>query len=185
VIRVNLAPPEKRRGIRGFTLRLPSLNLGMLVGIAYAVVVFGVVVYLSTLWSAESRLNARIARDQQELATLKAQLVEINKVRERAVEMQRRVQTIEQLTKNQGRPLLVIDAFLDAVPPDLWITGLEERGAALKVTGSAFSSTAIADLMSNLRRTGKFLDVDITVARQDLSKSPSPVTFEVTCRFVG
>jgi hypothetical protein len=39
--------------------------------------------------------------------------------------------------------------------------------------------------MSNLRRGGKFLDVDITVAKQDVSKSPSPVTFEVTCRFGG
>jgi hypothetical protein len=37
--------------------------------------------------------------------------------------------------------------------------------------------------MANLRQAGKFKEVDIVVAKQDLSKSPSPVTFEVTCHF--
>jgi Tfp pilus assembly protein PilN len=187
VIRVNLAPPERRVGVGGFELSLPQikLNLGLAVAVVYTVVALGVAVYVVALWRAESRLSAQIVRDQQELATLRVQLAPYIKVKEQAAEMQRRVQTIEELTKNQGRPILILDAFLDAVPPDLWITALEERGAALKVAGAAFSTTAVADLMFNLRRAGKFLDVDITVARQDVSKSPSPVTFEVTCRFGG
>jgi len=38
-------------------------------------------------------------------------------------------------------------------------------------------------LMTNLRASGKFKDVDIVVSRQDLAKVPRLVTFEVTCRF--
>jgi Tfp pilus assembly protein PilN len=187
VIRINLAPPERRVGVGGFEWSLPQLklNLGLAVVVVYAVVALGLAVYIVALWRAESRLSAQIVRDQQELATLKVQLAPFTRVKEQAAEMQRRVQTIEQLTKNQGRPILILDAFLDAVPPDLWITSLAESGAALRVSGSAFSTTAVSDFMSNLRRGGKFLDVDITVAKQDVSKSPSPVTFEVTCRFGG
>jgi Tfp pilus assembly protein PilN len=185
VIKVNLAPPERRRGVRGFELRLPTLNLGVLVVAVYAVAVVAIAIYGVALWRQESRLAAELARDQTELATLKAQLGEYTKIKAQALEMQKRVQTIQELTKAQGRPILVMDAFLDAVPPDLWVTTLDERGGLLRVSGTAFSTTAVADLMSNLRRTGKFLDVDIAVAKQDLSKSPPPVTFEVTCRFEG
>ena len=184
MIRVNLAPPEqRRRRLGGFAFRLPPLNLGIVVAGVFALAIVVIAVSWIALWRQESRLAAEIARDRRELATLKVQLADITKVREQAADMQKRLQTIQDLTKNQGRPLRVMDAFLDAVPPDLWITGLEERGALLKIVGTAFSTTAVADLMANLRQSGKFSDVDILVAKQDIAKSPSPVTFEVTCRF--
>ena len=44
-------------------------------------------------------------------------------------------------------------------------------------------TTAVSDFMSNLKATGKFKDVDIVVSRQAIDKTPSLVTFEVTCKF--
>jgi len=35
--------------------------------------------------------------------------------------------------------------------------------------------------MANLRRSGKFKDVDLIVSRQDPTKTPRTVTFEVSC----
>jgi len=77
----------------------------------------------------------------------------------------------------------MLDAFADVVPRDLWITSMEEKGSQLKLNGTAYSTTAVSDLMSNLRSSGKFKDIDLVVSRQDLAKTPSVVTFEVTCRF--
>jgi len=37
--------------------------------------------------------------------------------------------------------------------------------------------------MANLKASGRFKDVDLLDAKQDLSKSPRTITFEVTCRF--
>jgi hypothetical protein len=37
--------------------------------------------------------------------------------------------------------------------------------------------------MSNLKSSGKFKEVDIVISRQAIDKTPSLVTFEVTCRF--
>src|SRR6185503_6826270 len=105
------------------------------------------------------------------------------KTKERLADLQARLKAIETLTQGQSRPLFLIDAFVDAVPADLWITGLEERGAVLRVTGSAFSSTAVSNLMTALRTSGKFKDVDIVVSKRDLEKLPNVVNFEVTCRF--
>ena len=77
----------------------------------------------------------------------------------------------------------MLDALADTVPPDIWLSSVEEKEQVLKIAGSAFSTTAVADLMSNLKASGKFRDVDLIVSKQDLTKTPRVVTFEVTCRF--
>jgi hypothetical protein len=42
---------------------------------------------------------------------------------------------------------------------------------------------ALSDFMSNLKASGRFKDVDLIESRQDLTKSPRMITFEVSCRF--
>ena len=83
----------------------------------------------------------------------------------------------------QTRPVYLLDAFADMLPRDLWITRLEEKGQALRVAGTAFSSVALADFMANLKASGKFKDVDLVESRQDLTRPVRTITFEVTCRF--
>jgi Tfp pilus assembly protein PilN len=96
------------------------------------------------------------------------------------------VAVIDELTKGQSRPILMLDAFADVIPRDLWITSMEDKGTGvLKLNGTAFSTAAVSDFMSNLRASGKFKDVDLVLSRQDLAKTPSMVTFEITCRFEG
>ena len=106
-------------------------------------------------------------------------------MKDMAAELRKRVDIIETLTKNQSRPILLVDAFANTVPPDLWITALEDRNATLKIMGSATSTVAISNFMTNLHKTGKFKDVDIIISRQDLARPNPLVTFEVTCRFEG
>jgi Tfp pilus assembly protein PilN len=74
------------------------------------------------------------------------------------------------------------------IPGGLWLIGLEEKlekdkGNQLRMVGAAFSATAVADFMSNLRKSEKFKDVDLIVSRQDLTKTPPLVNFEVICAF--
>jgi len=90
---------------------------------------------------------------------------------------------LEDITKGQGRSIVLLDAFIDTVPRDLWITGFEQKESALKLAGTAFSTTAVSDFMSNLKSSGKFKDVDIVISKQAFDKTPSLVTFEVTCKF--
>ena len=77
----------------------------------------------------------------------------------------------------------LFDALADVVPRDLWLTGLEERGDTMHITGTSYSMTAVSDFMNNLRASGRFKDVDIVTSRQDLTKTPRTVLFQVTCRF--
>jgi len=185
MIRINLAPETKRRGI-GFKLpTLPAFNLGWLFLIVYLAAVAGIGTYWWALSSEEADLTAKVDGATKELAQLKAAIGQGSQVKDQAAELRKRLAVLEELTKGQTRPILLVDAFASLVPKDLWITGLEEREARLKVSGSAFSTTAVADFMANLRASGKFVDVDIVVSRRDLGRPTPMVTFEVTCRFEG
>lgn len=188
MIRINLAPERGRRrkvGFKGIKLGLPAFNLGWLFGVVYLALVLGIGVYWWWLTSTQASLTADIDRAQKDLALLKAQIGQESKVRDLATELRKRVDVIEAITKAPGQKILLVEAFVTVIPSDLWVTGFEERGGQMKIIGSAFSTTAVADFMSNLRASGKFKDVDLVVSRRDLAR-PSPlVTFEVTCRYEG
>ncbi len=185
MIKINLAPPRARRGMRDFHLRLPSFNLGVLFLLVYVAVGAGVTLYWLQVRAEETRLTDEIAQANTELARLKPVAAQAAKVKDQLADLHKRVKTIDELTKEQSKPIRMFDAFASIVPNDLWVTRMEEKGRLLKVTGTAFSSLAVSDLMANLRASGRFKEVEIVVSRQDLSKSPRVVTFEVTCRFEG
>ena len=185
MIRINLAPERRRRRGVGFTLSLPSFNLGLLFGILYLLAVVGIGAYWWSLSSDESTLTDEISRKSKELLALRTTIGQGNKIKEQTVELKKRIDVIEKLTRDQAKPIVLADAFASVVPKDLWITRFEERDSILRVSGSAFSATAVSNFMANLRSSGKFKDVDIVVSRRDLARASSPVTFEVTCRFEG
>jgi len=181
MIRINLSPGGRARP--GFQFKLPSFNVGLLFLVVYLAALGGVATYWWQLTSDESRLTREIEVMNRELTTLRAVTGQGAQIKAQAAELRQRVQVIAELTKNQGRPLRFLDAFVDNIPKDLWITGIEEKGAVLSFKGTAFSTTAVADFMQNLRSSGRFKEIDIVVARQEITKTPRFVTFEVTCRF--
>jgi type IV pilus assembly protein PilN len=184
VIRINLAPVEARGGRgAGLALSLPSFNLGIAFAIVYVLAVGGLGFYWFSLQAEETRVAADVDRLNRELTSLKATLGQSANVKGQLAEVRRRVDILEELTKSQAKPIALMDAFADTVPQDLWITSLEQKESLLKLSGTAYSTAAVSDFMANLKGSGKFRDVDIVVSRQDIAKSPSLVTFEVTCKF--
>jgi type IV pilus assembly protein PilN len=185
MIRINLAPPDRRahRSGPGFQLRLPEFNLGIAFGVLYLVTAVALGGWWWHLRGEEGRLTTEVQQQTASLAALKARVGQASKIKDTLAELQKRLDAMQQLTKGQGRPVVLFDTLADVVPRDLWLTGLEERGATLRITGTSFTTTAVSDFMSNLRSSGRFKDVDLIVSRQDHTKTPSLVTFEVTCRF--
>ena len=184
MIRINLAPVEmRRRRGPGFTMPTLPVGLGLLFGVLYVVAALGVGYTWWNFAAQKSRLIAENDRTSTEIDTLKVTLGQGASVKAQLADIRKRVQVIAELVEGQDRPILLLDAFVDTVPRDLWITSLEEKGVVLKIVGTAYSTRAVSEFMNNLKQSGKFKDVDILVSRQDLNKSPVLVMFEVTCRF--
>jgi type IV pilus assembly protein PilN len=180
MIRINLAPSTVKKG-GGFSI--PSFNLGMLFGGIAALIVLVLGVWWWSLSSEIRRLNVEIAENKKEADRLKAVIAEGQRFQRDTQMLERRVNAIGLAARNQTRPVYLLDAVLDTLPKDLWLTRMEEKGTQLKFAGSAYSATALSDFMSNLKASGKFKDVDIVDAKQDLNKSPRLITFEVVTRF--
>ena len=181
MIRINLAPPAVKKGGVGFSI--PSFNLGMLFGGIAALIVLVLGIWWWSLSAEIRRLNVEIAENKKEADRLKAVIAEGQRFQRDTQLLERRVNAIGLAARNQTRPVYLLDAVLDTLPKDLWLTRMEEKGTQLKFAGSAYSATALSDFMSNLKASGKFKDVDIVDAKQDLNKSPRLITFEVVTRF--
>lgn len=181
MIRINLAPASTKRG---GGLSLPDLNLGTLFGVLALVLV---VVLGGWWWSLSAeirRLNTEIAENKKQADQLKVVIAEGQRFRRDKEVLERRINAIEIVARQQTRPVYLLDAVLDQLPKDLWLTRMEEKGTQLKFAGNTYSAMALSDFMANLKASGKFKDVDIVDAKQDLTKPPPRViAFEVIARF--
>ncbi|MDO8476484.1 MAG: PilN domain-containing protein [Candidatus Rokubacteria bacterium] len=180
MIRINLAPPSTKSRV---SLSIPSFNLGILFG----AVALGLVLVLGGWWLSLSvetkRLNTEIAENKKQADKLKVIIAEGQRFRRDKELLERRVNAIELVARRQTRPVYLLDAVLDTLPKDLWLTRMEEKGTQLRFAGTTYSATALSDFMANLKASGRFKDVDIVDAKQDLTKSPRLITFEVVTRF--
>ena len=180
MIRINLAPPSAKRRVG---LSIPSFNLGMLFGAAALVLVLVLGGWWWSLSADIKRLNTEIAENKKQADLLKVAIAEGERFRRDKEVLERRVNAIELVARHQTRPVYLLDAVLDTLPKDLWLTRMEEKGTQLRFAGTVYSATALSDFMANLKASGKFKDVDIVDAKQDLTKSPRLITFEVVTRF--
>jgi Tfp pilus assembly protein PilN len=182
MIRINLAPPStKKAGPR------LSSAAGVNLGLAFGVLFVAFIALLGGYWWKVSSdiawLNGEIAQAEAEKTRLAAVIAEGQRYKREKEELESRVNAIERIARDQARPAYLMDAMADVLPADLWLSRIEEKGQQLRLAGTTYSSLALSDFMSNLKASGKFKDVDLVESRQDLTKSPRTITFEVSCRF--
>ena len=89
---------------------------------------------------------------------------------------------IENLQKNQVSPVVALDQLAEAVDRTrwVWLSSLDQKEAAVNMSGTATSLNAIADFSSNLSGTGYFKNVDPGSTQVDASGNWS---FTIKCEF--
>lgn len=180
MIKINLAPVSTKAKARAAALHV---NLGLVFGALGLLVVVLVGAYWWMLSSDVSALRLDIEQGKRELARLAPVIEEGRRYRQEKEELERRVNAIEVVARNQTRPAYFLDSLADLLPPDLWLTRVEEKSQQLRLAGTSYTSVALSDFMANLKASGKFKEVDLVESRQDLTKSPRTITFEVSCQF--
>jgi Tfp pilus assembly protein PilN len=183
MIRINLAPPSTKKTGGPSLSSASGVNLGLVFGGLAVALVALLGGYSWKVSSDIARLNGEIAQAENEKIRLAAVISEGQRYKREKEELESRVNAIEQIARDQARPAYLMDAMVDVLPADLWLSRIEEKGQQLRLAGTTYSSAALSDLMSNLKASGKFKDVDLVESRQDLTKSPRTITFEVSCRF--
>jgi type IV pilus assembly protein PilN len=190
MIRINLLGGAKPKGKKGPAISMPSFEFGDLGGpmIQVAGVLLIAVAINAGYWYQLDRekkaieVKARVAEQKnRELADIKAKYLERQK---QADSYKRRVDVIDQLRANQMGPVNLLSTIGDTVNSTeaVWLVSMQDQGASVAIDGTALSSDAVANLISNLQKTGYFRNIEIKETSQDSAvKDMQAFQFTLTC----
>ena len=100
--------------------------------------------------------------------------------------LQQRISVIEQLQRNRTGGQELLDAIANTVSrtDTLWLTSVDRKGDSLTINGSAGSINAVANYITQLKRSGYFQNVEIKESHQDESnKAVEIFNFSLTAQF--
>ena len=190
MIRINLLGSPKPKGKKNVAVSMPSMDLGNLGGplvqVAAVLLIAGALNggYWYTLDREKKAIEvqSRLAEQKnRELADIKVRYME----RQRQAELyKRRVDVIDQLRNNQTGPVALLSMIADTVnrTEAVWLNSMQDQGANVAIDGTALSSDAVANLISNLQKTGFFRNIEIKESYQDEQvKDMQAFQFTLTC----
>jgi len=192
MIRINLLGSPKAKGKKssGPSLSMPSFEFGNLGGpvvqVAAVLMIAGAINY--GYWYQLDREKKSIdvqsslaEQKNRELADIKVRYLERQK---QADSYKRRVDVIDQLRANQTGPVNLLAMIGDTVngTEAVWLNSMQDQGASVAIDGTALSSDAVANLISNLQKTGYFKNIEIKESYQDEGvKDMQAFQFTLTC----
>jgi Tfp pilus assembly protein PilN len=96
-----------------------------------------------------------------------------------------RVDVIDQLRSNQsGEPVKLLAMLGSTVnnTEAVWLNSMKDEGGSIHIEGTALSQSAVANLITNLQKTGYFRNVEIKETYQDNNvKDMQAFLFTLTC----
>jgi len=189
MIRINLLGVPKPKGKKSAALTMPSMDFNVgspLIQVAAVLIIAGVL--NAGYWYQLDREKKSIAEQMQraeiknrELADIKARYLERQR---QADSYKRRVDVIDQLRNNQTGPVSLLAMIGDTVngTEAVWLNSMQDQGANVAIDGTALASDAVANLISNLQKTGYFRNIEIKESYQDETiKDMQAFQFTLTC----
>jgi type IV pilus assembly protein PilN len=190
MIRINLLEAPKPKNKRSAMPSMPNMEVGDVGSPRLKVLVaFGLAAVVNlSFWyhldTEKKQIEQNMAQAEQknrELADVKSRYM----ARQREAEnYKRRVDVIDQLRNNQAGPVNLMAMVGETVnnTEAVWLNNMKDQGTSVDIEGMALSSDAVANLISNLQKTGYFRTVEIKESVQDETiKDMQAFQFTLTC----
>lgn len=132
----------------------------------------------------EKRIAAATAEADTKLARLLAVKTRVEQKQKLVDSYRTRVKVIDQLRSNQLGPVNLLTTIGETVnrTDAVWLGAMKDDGSSIAVEGVALSHTAVANLITNLKRTGYFENVELKETIQDdAAKEIDLFNFTVAC----
>jgi type IV pilus assembly protein PilN len=129
------------------------------------------------------RTNAKISSLRAERAALEQIKQDVDRFESQRGMLQQRIDVIETLQKNRtgAQDLLQMVATTVVHVDNVWLTSLNRSGNSIDIQGEAASINSVANLITQLKRSGYFDNVEIKQATEDdLVPSVSTYGFSMT-----
>jgi Tfp pilus assembly protein PilN len=190
MIRINLlgtAKPKKgKKGRRLFTL--PQLTTDgpspLITGLALLVVCgAGIYFYYVQLENQHEKLQTQLHDADRTIASM-------IKVKQAYLERQkdydafkRRFDIIDQLRAGQMGPVPLMANLSETVSKTdgVWLLSMRDDGATVQMDGLALGPNNVANLMTNLRRSGYYKNVELKETQQEDTQRVQTFSFSLVC----
>ena len=129
---------------------------------------------------------AHIRKQTSEKARLTQLKQQVDNFEKQKAVLQQRISVIEELQRNRTGGQELMEAIANTVgrTDTLWLTSVERKGDVLTINGSAGSLNAVANYITQLKRSGYFQQVEIKESHQDPgNKSLEIFVFTLTAQF--
>lgn len=177
MIRINLlGQPRPKAARRAAAPAAATLLFILLGGVLFSAIVLWVFWYQDN--QQLTQRNQDIERLRQDKARLEQLRQQVDQYEKQKAVLDQRYAIIEELQRNKtgGQELLSMVANAVVRTDTLWLTSLQRKGNGLTLEGSAASITAVADFITQLKRSGYFDNVEIKESKQD-ERNPNVATF--------
>jgi type IV pilus assembly protein PilN len=110
------------------------------------------------LWFMKSstlrELDGQIGSAKTRLSELQAIKAKVDEYEKQKRTLDAKISLIESLQVQQAAPVHMLDEISKALPEFVWLTQLDQTGAALKMKGEANALSSVADYMTRLQQAG-------------------------------
>src|ERR1700716_1679509 len=134
----------------------------------------------------DKQVLAHIQKQKGEKARLEQLKQQVDNFDKQKGVLQQRISVIEELQRNRTGGQQLLDAIANTVSrtDTVWLTSVERKGDSLAINGSAGSIDAVANYITQLKRSGYFQQVEIKESHQDASnKAVQIFLFSLTAQF--
>jgi Tfp pilus assembly protein PilN len=180
MIRINLLGQARPKATKQ---AVPLEATVQLIFLVVALIVVGAVLGI-TYYQQKGELdrtNAKIAQLRAEKASLQQVKADVDKFESEKAVLQQRIDVIEDLQRNRtgGQELLTSVANTVVHVDQIWLTSMSRTGDNLDIVGEAASINAVANFITQMKRTGYFDKVEIKDAKEN-DLRPDVQTFSFT-----
>ena len=185
MIRINLLGRSRPKAQRTAVPLEATLQVVFLI---IALVVSGGILYGHYLLMdrENNTVLAHIRKQTGEKARLEQLKQQVDNFEKQKAILQQRIATIEELQRNRtgGQELLEAIANTVSRTDTLWLTSVDRKGDTLTINGAAGSINAVANYITQLKRSGYFQQVEIKESHQDdTNKAVEIFDFSLTAQF--
>lgn len=168
MIRINLLGQTRPKAAKSVVpLEATMQIIFAAVALSVALLVLGITYYQQK--RELDQTNAKIAALRAERASLQLIKQEVDRYESQKAVLQQRIDVIETLQRNRsgGQELLEMVATTVVHVDNIWLTSLNRTGNSIDIQGESASINSVANLITQLKRSGYFDNVEIKTAQED------------------
>jgi type IV pilus assembly protein PilN len=188
MIRINLLTLERQP-----VKKAVAFQIGQKLTVACSLILIAAAVLIGwrywALREESAGIDAEITNAQNETARLHSIIEQVQQFEQRRTQLQQRVALIEQLRRDQTVPVHMLDQISRALPPMVWLVGLqqsEEDANEVTIEGRCTALTGLSDFVLNLETSGYFQrSVEIVSSETEApsKEAPEVIRFSIRAQF--